>query len=93
MADDNGGRMFEWDENKRLTNIAKHGIDFEDAKEVFSDQAAFSFASARSTEERRYVTVGLSKERLIAVIYTRRAEVIRIISARAARQSERQRYG
>ena len=26
---------FEWDENKRLANIAKHGIDFRDAMDVF----------------------------------------------------------
>jgi uncharacterized DUF497 family protein len=93
MADDAGDRTFEWDENKRLSNIAKHGIDFEDAKQVFSDQAAFTFASARSADEHRYVTVGLVKGTLMAVIFTRRAAVIRIISARIARDSERQMYG
>ncbi|WP_414710274.1 BrnT family toxin [Pseudorhodoplanes sp.] len=28
---------FEWDESKRQTNIAKHGIDFVDAVAVFDD--------------------------------------------------------
>ena len=29
---------FEWDENKNKTNMQKHGIDFNDAKEVFKDK-------------------------------------------------------
>jgi uncharacterized DUF497 family protein len=28
---------FEWDNKKNNANIAKHGIDFEFAKEIFSD--------------------------------------------------------
>ena len=27
--------LFEWDESKRQTNLAKHHIDFEDAKRIF----------------------------------------------------------
>ncbi len=92
MAHDRGGRSFEWDENKRLGNIAKHGIDFEDAKEAFSDPAAFTYASARSAAEHRDVTVGRVNGTLIAVISTRRAGVIRIISARVARREERAMY-
>jgi len=26
---------FEWDDKKNRNNLTKHGIDFEDAKEVF----------------------------------------------------------
>ena len=29
---------FEWDENKNASNKKKHGIDFNDAKEVFEDK-------------------------------------------------------
>ena len=29
--------MFEWDEAKRKANLVKHGVDFVDALEVFSD--------------------------------------------------------
>ena len=29
---------FEWDENKNLINIKKHGIDFNQAKEIFKDK-------------------------------------------------------
>ena len=31
---------FEWDENKNQTNQKKHGISFEEAKEVFFDDDA-----------------------------------------------------
>jgi len=83
---------FEWDENKRRSNVTKHGIDFDDAKDVFYDPAACTFLSPRTASERRHVTVGLMRGTLIAVIFTRRGRAIRIISARRARRSERQRY-
>jgi uncharacterized DUF497 family protein len=84
---------FEWDENKRRTNLTKHGIDFGDAKEVFYDPAAYTAVSPRHVRERRYVIVGLMRGALVAVIFTRRGGAIRIISVRAARRSERQIYG
>lgn len=34
---------FEWDENKNQTNQKKHGISFEEAKEVFFDDDAILF--------------------------------------------------
>jgi uncharacterized protein len=98
MADDDLSRLFanaafEWDENKRRSNVIKHGIDFADAKEVFHDPAAYTSVSPRSVPERRYVTVGSMRGALIAVIFTFRGQVIRIISARVARRIERQTYG
>ena len=84
---------FEWDENKRQANVKKHGIDFVDAIEVFNDPAAYTSLSRHTTNEHRYVIVGSVQGTLIAVIYTLRGEAIRIISARAARRSERQIHG
>jgi uncharacterized DUF497 family protein len=87
------GQRFEWDEAKRLSNIDKHGIDFADAVKVFADPAAYTFTSPVSAGEQRYVTIGGMKGVLVAVISTLRGPVVRIISARAARRSERQLYG
>jgi uncharacterized DUF497 family protein len=84
---------FEWDDNKRKQNVTKHGIDFDTAKEVFSDPAAYTLASPASAEEQRYVTVGIVRGVVIAVISTMRESALRIISARVARRNERQRYG
>jgi hypothetical protein len=84
---------FEWDENKRIKNVAKHNIDFADATQVFYDSTAYTAVSPRNVPERRYITVGLMGGALIAVIFTYRRRAIRIISARPARRSERQVYG
>jgi uncharacterized DUF497 family protein len=84
---------YEWDENKRRSNIVKHAIDFVDAIEVFNDPDAYTYYSSRPNDERRFVTVGVIRGGLVAVISTRRGTTIRIISARAARRIERQAYG
>lgn len=88
-----GEMRFEWDENKRRANVDKHAIDFGDARDVFDDPNAFTYASHRAGDERRYVTVGVADGVLMAVVFTRRGPAIRIISARAARRSERESYG
>jgi uncharacterized protein len=85
--------VFEWDDNKRRSNIDKHGIDFADAKEALYDPGAFTFVSPRSSHERRYITVGSLGGTLITVIFTLRGGAVRIISARAARRVEKELYG
>jgi uncharacterized DUF497 family protein len=87
------GGPFEWDENKRQSNVAKHGIDFVDAKEVFLDPQQFTYRSPNRSGELRYVTVGKSQGLLLAVISTPREDKLRIISARMARRNERDQYG
>jgi hypothetical protein len=81
---------FDWDERKNRSNLAKHGIDFEDAVEIFYGPI-FLRCSDRNNEE-RWVATGHSENRLIAVVFTHRADVIRIISARRARKNEESEY-
>jgi len=83
---------FEWDDNKRRSNVAKHGIDFSDAAEVFADSKQSTFRSSSRSGEQRYVSVGVARGRLIAVVFTQRGDKVRIISARAARKIERAQY-
>lgn len=85
--------QFEWDNNKRQSNIEKHGIDFIDAVLIFDDPLAFSYRSDRHSDEVRNVSVGNCQGRIVAVVWTRRGAKIRIISARAARRIERGHYG
>ena len=82
----------EWDERKRLSNIAKHGIDFLDAAAILF--APHLSRAARDVEgEERCLAVGMMDGRIVAVIYTWRGEDrIRIISARRARDVERRHY-
>lgn len=81
---------FEWDDDKNRGNRAKHGIDFEEATEVFYGSTLVR-RSDRKNEE-RWVAIGRSERRLIAVVFTKRGSTIRIISARRARKNEEREY-
>ncbi len=85
---------FEWDRAKADENIRKHqGISFEEATLAFFDEWAIEeFDESHSdAEEKRFVLVGLSGDRLLRVVYTVR-EKIRIISAENARPFEERAY-
>ncbi|QDW40819.1 BrnT family toxin [Bradyrhizobium sp. KBS0727] len=81
---------FEWDEIKSDANLIKHGISFDDASDIFYGPVSLH-PSNRNNEE-RWVAIGFLGNRLIAVIFTRRSNVIRIISARRARKNEERKY-
>ncbi|MBI5162369.1 MAG: BrnT family toxin [Magnetospirillum sp.] len=81
---------FEWDDAKCASNFKKHGLDFELAIQIFLSPVLLDH-SPRDGEE-RWVAVGVSDGVEIAVVFTRRDEVIRIISARRARKNERRAY-
>jgi hypothetical protein len=81
---------FEWDDRKSELNLAKHGIDFDSAIEVFNGPI-FLRRSDRNNEE-RWTALGYSDNRLFLVVFTRRADIIRIISARRARKNEEREY-
>ena len=83
---------YEWDETKAQTNRRDHGIDFADAATVFEDDVALT-ASDDASHEERFVTLGMDAVgRLLVVVYTRRGDLIRIISARKATRTERRYY-
>jgi len=83
---------FEWDENKRLDNLEKHGIDFEDAERFF-DSEPLCFEDRRvGYSEERFVAFGAIAGRLIVTVYTLRESRIRIISMRKANARERRLY-
>jgi uncharacterized protein len=48
---------FQWDERKRLRNIAKHGFDFLQADELF-DGPHVIVPSKRSEPEERFLAIG-----------------------------------
>ena len=69
---------FEWGHRKNLSNITKHGIDFEAAKNLW-------------IEDRRII-IGKYQEKLWTAIFTLRGDAIRIISVRRARRKEAKLY-
>ena len=43
--------IFDWDENKNEINKKKHGISFEEAREVFNDDYAILFDDPEHSSE------------------------------------------
>jgi hypothetical protein len=74
--------LFEWDPNKNLANIKKHGVSFEEAREAFKDTDGFIEDDPKhSTEEMRYAYVGKTQNGILTVRYTLRKNKIRIFGA------------
>lgn len=85
-------RSFEWDEDKNIINIKKHGISFRAAAYVFADVNRIEiYDELHSNDEDRYIVVG-AVNKVLCVIYTERKNVTRIISARLATARERRMY-
>jgi len=70
---------FEWDENKRLSNLAKSGIDFLNAASALLEPHLE--LDSPKKQEARTKAICNSSGRIIVVIFTRRGESCRIISA------------
>jgi uncharacterized DUF497 family protein len=86
--------IFEWDSGKARRNVVKYGISFEEAASVFLDPLALTFADPdHSFSETRELTIGHTIEhKLVFVSHCERGDRVRIISARAATNSERNQY-
>jgi uncharacterized DUF497 family protein len=74
---------FEWDTEKAPSNLAKHGVSFQEAATIFGNPLAITFADTDHSEsEDRFLTFGRSGEgHLLVVSHTDRANRTRIISA------------
>ena len=83
---------FEWDDKKAESNERKHGIPFEVAALVFEDADRVERVDLESSEEERWIVIGLADGFEIYVVYTIREQVIRLISAREANRHEREEY-
>ena len=87
---------FDWDPAKAASNARKHKVTFEVAKTVFYDDFAVQFFDEEhSFDEERFLLLGMSSDaRLLLVCHCERedGDVIRIISARKATETEAQHY-
>jgi uncharacterized DUF497 family protein len=85
---------FEWHAEKARENLRKHNVSFEEARTVFNDPFSITIADPEhSTDEDRYIDIGLSaKGQILVVVYTERGLNIRIISCRKATSAERRIY-
>jgi len=85
---------FQWDRRKAETNKAKHGVELEEATEVFGDIFSSTVADPdHSDSESRFVIFGRSQiGRYLVISFTDRDGKIRIISARRMTRREREAY-
>jgi uncharacterized protein len=79
--------MFEFDEGKSKTNLAKHGIDFVQAQALWDDPDLLEIP-ARTVDEPRFLVVGAIESKHWSAVVTYRNESIRIISVRRSRVEE-----
>jgi uncharacterized DUF497 family protein len=84
---------FEWDLAKARANKAKHGVSFDQARDVFDDPLACEVEHdlARYGEQ-RFVIIGRARPGLLTVAYVEVEDRVRIISARHATRRERSAY-
>jgi uncharacterized DUF497 family protein len=85
---------FVWNREKAAANLAKHGVDFEDATTAFDDPLSITVLDPDHSEgEERFLLIGQSKGgRLLVIAHTEDGNEIRLINARAATRRERQKY-
>ncbi len=83
--------LFEFDDTKSSSNMAKHGIDFGAAQELWNDPDLLEI-EAKSGEETRYLVIGRIGEKHWSAVVTYREDKIRIISVRRSRKREEELY-
>ena len=83
---------FEWNAEKRRSNIAKHGVDSLDAVGIFIGNVLERTDDRSDYGEVRVIATGIVDTSVVTVVYTSRGEYRRIISARKAHTNERRAY-
>ena len=85
--------IYEWDESKRIANLAKHGLDFVDAHMVLDSKYVMAVDSPRRGEARQqafsYVFDVLA---VLTVAFVPGSDRCRIVSFRPAKKKERRVY-
>jgi len=84
---------FEWDSRKAVANFRKHDVSFELACEAFFDPFVCYLEDEVVEGEQRETIIGLTTTwQLLYIVYVLRDDIIRIVSARLATNTERESY-
>ncbi len=81
-----------YDPEKRAKTLAERGLDFEDAVHVFAGTTIDLLDDRKDYGETRWVTYGLLKGRIVALVWTPRGKKRHIISMRKANDREQKAY-
>ena len=84
--------MTTWDETKRRSNLAKHGVDFAVAERFDFVTAIIEEDTNESYGEQRQIAIGRIDDTLYVYVYTLRGDEDHAISLRRATPRERRRY-
>lgn len=77
----------EYDQRKSKQNLTKHGIDFDTAQSLWDDPDLL-LIPAKTTDEARFLVIGILDQKHWSAVITYRGERIRIISVRRSRIEE-----
>ena len=85
---------FDWDAGNETKNRDKHGVEQIEAEQIFfNTPLLISEDSKHSSDESRYYALGITdKGRLLLIVFTKRSDKIRVISARDMSRKERRNY-
>lgn len=84
---------FEFDPAKSAANRLKHGIDFEEALELWDDERRLEIPARVQDGEERWALIAMLWTKVWTAVFTWRGRKVRIISVRRARQEEEELYG
>ena len=82
----------EFDRAKRIATLENRGLDMAQAREVFAGNTITVEDDRMEYGEKRFITVGLLKSRMVILVWTPRGEARRIISMRKANAREQKIY-
>ena len=83
--------QFEFDPQKSKTNQNKHGINFDQAQELWLDADRLEIP-ANTMDEPRLLVIGCIAGKTWSAVVTHRGNAVRIISVRRARKEEEALY-
>lgn len=78
---------YEYDENKNAINNQKHGISFQEAKNLWQDENMLE-VPLDFVDEKRFLCIGMIEDKHYSAVITYRQLHIRIISVRRSRKEE-----
>jgi uncharacterized DUF497 family protein len=84
--------VFDWDD-ANIDHIAAHGVELEEVEEVLLDPRRIGAPARNTAGEQRWAVIGATEEgRVLLVVFTRRGELARVITARDANRAQKRRY-
>ena len=85
---------FQWDRGNIDKNLIKHNVENWECEQVFFNRPLLVLEDTRhSVSEKRWVAFGKTdRDRFLVLVFTRRGNLIRMISARDMNKRERKFY-